>query len=71
MSAPEVTRAKEVCSQCPMRRDCLADGMNEGWGVWGGYTKPERKRALDQLGDAETVLQAFDQGDLDQIAVLT
>lgn len=70
MSAPEVARAKQVCAACPMRRDCLESGLRDGWGIWGGYTKPERMRALDKLGDAETVMQAFDQGDLDAIAVL-
>ena len=39
-----VAAAKVVCSACPVRRDCLAAGMSEPRGVWGGLTAYERRR---------------------------
>lgn len=29
--------AKKVCAVCPVRVDCLADGLYERDGIWGGY----------------------------------
>jgi WhiB family redox-sensing transcriptional regulator len=31
-------RAKALCAQCPIRRECLAAALErrEPWGVWGG-----------------------------------
>lgn len=57
-----------MCAQCPVRRQCLETGLNEEWGMWGGYTKPERMRALLALeNDPETVLRALDTGELDDV----
>ncbi|HEX9992492.1 MAG TPA: WhiB family transcriptional regulator [Acidimicrobiales bacterium] len=44
-------KAKEVCSDCPVRGECLEfvlwspDGR---WGVWGGTTPLERRRLRRQ-----------------------
>lgn len=38
------SEAKAVCRTCPVRQPCLAEGMNEDYGIWGGYTETERKR---------------------------
>ena len=37
-SPEDVTRAKALCLDCPVRASCLADALNRGepWGVWGG-----------------------------------
>jgi WhiB family redox-sensing transcriptional regulator len=37
-SPSELERAKELCTDCPIRRACLAEALNraEPWGVWGG-----------------------------------
>ena len=34
----DVTRAKALCQDCPVRTVCLADALGRGepWGVWGG-----------------------------------
>lgn len=38
-------RAKEICSRCPVRTECLAYALEEGetYGVWGGLGERERK----------------------------
>ncbi len=34
----ELERAKALCADCPIRRQCLAEALErqEPWGVWGG-----------------------------------
>lgn len=34
----ELERAKALCADCPIRRQCLAAALERGepWGVWGG-----------------------------------
>ncbi|CAN5453298.1 transcriptional regulator WhiB7 [soil metagenome] len=34
----DLERAKELCADCPIRRQCLAAALEreEPWGVWGG-----------------------------------
>jgi WhiB family redox-sensing transcriptional regulator len=34
----DLERAKELCGDCPLRRQCLAAALEraEPWGVWGG-----------------------------------
>lgn len=41
-------RAKLLCSQCPVRTECLAEALthNIEWGVWGGMTERERRALL-------------------------
>jgi len=41
-------RAKQLCAQCPVRTECLAEalGSNIEWGVWGGMTERERRALL-------------------------
>ena len=38
-------RAKEVCQECPVQRECLQWAMQHGedFGVWGGYDPLERR----------------------------
>lgn len=64
MSRPEIDRARRVCEACPVRGICLIDALDndEGWGVWGGYTRPERARAQSILGCNENIAIAFDGG---------
>jgi WhiB family redox-sensing transcriptional regulator len=42
--------AKQICSTCPVRTPCLehALALREKFGVWGGLTERERRRALRQ-----------------------
>ncbi|MEV6393494.1 WhiB family transcriptional regulator [Streptomyces sp. NPDC051907] len=42
------TRAKEVCTACPVRTECLAEALDSRveFGVWGGMTERERRALL-------------------------
>jgi WhiB family redox-sensing transcriptional regulator len=41
-------RAKQICSSCPVRTECLAEALDNciEWGVWGGMTERERRALL-------------------------
>jgi len=41
-------RAKQLCSGCPVRTECLAEALDNEieWGVWGGMTERERRALL-------------------------
>jgi len=41
-------RAKEICSGCSVKRDCLdyAIAIREPHGIWGGLNELERKQLL-------------------------
>ncbi len=44
----EQNRAKQICSNCPVRAECLAEALDDRieWGVWGGMTERERRALL-------------------------
>ena len=44
----EQNRAKQVCTTCPVRTECLADSLDNRveFGVWGGMTERERRALL-------------------------
>jgi WhiB family redox-sensing transcriptional regulator len=44
--------ARAVCGGCPVRAECLADGIHEKNGVWGGTSERER-RALRRTRRAQ------------------
>ena len=46
----EQNKAKQLCTGCPVRTECLAEALDNQieWGVWGGTT--EKKRG-DLLGN--------------------
>lgn len=35
--------AKQICAGCPVREQCLAFGLAEDFGVWGGTTVKQRR----------------------------
>ena len=43
-------RAKEICTTCSVRRECLdyALAIREPHGIWGGLNELERKQLLAQ-----------------------
>lgn len=34
--------AQAICARCPVREWCMAWGMDEKWGVWGGVDRRKR-----------------------------
>jgi WhiB family redox-sensing transcriptional regulator len=52
---PHIAAAKKVCWRCPVRRACLdyAQVNSIEYGVWGGYTRNERRaiKRLNGLGE--------------------
>lgn len=48
---PYVKKAKSVCQECPVRKECLSYGMeHEPYGIWGGLTEQERERQRRSSG---------------------
>jgi WhiB family transcriptional regulator, redox-sensing transcriptional regulator len=43
-SVEQAAKAKQICAQCLVRRDCLAFALRtrQAHGVWGGLTEQER-----------------------------
>jgi WhiB family redox-sensing transcriptional regulator len=43
-------KAKRICTDCPVRTQCLAEALDNHieWGVWGGMTERERRQLLRQ-----------------------
>ena len=72
MSKAEVARSRFLCrAVCPVQRECLKAALSgdEGWGVWGGYTAPERERARAALGTTRAIMDAYDDGVLDKVVM--
>ena len=34
---------KKICHGCPVRQECLDYGMDERFGIWGGFSEKERR----------------------------
>jgi WhiB family transcriptional regulator, redox-sensing transcriptional regulator len=47
----QAEKAKQVCSSCEVRLNCLAFAVDaaEGWGIWGGATEAERAAVRPHL----------------------
>lgn len=45
-------KAKAICAQCPVIRECLRDALanHEPYGVWGGMSPDERFQLINGLG---------------------
>ena len=45
---------RKVCFTCPIQKECLRAGMEEEYGIWGGFTRWERTKIRNQrLADPE------------------
>jgi len=61
----EIAEAKEMCGQCPVRRECLNFALENDLkeGIWGGLTETERRPWHDKLPqrlDYSRVIAFFD-----------
>ena len=54
INAERAIRAKTVCASCPVRGECLAEHMDEEYGIFGGYTEHERARIREGLPATDT-----------------
>lgn len=46
--------ARALCAACPVRAQCLAQGLGEDYGIWGGLD-PVQRRTLRELDRAPAV----------------
>jgi WhiB family redox-sensing transcriptional regulator len=46
-------RARQVCTQCPVMRECAAFAVasREGFGIWGGMSEDERVTVIVAAGE--------------------
>jgi WhiB family redox-sensing transcriptional regulator len=54
LTVAESLKARRVCYECPVRRECLEYAINDPYiyGVWGGLTEKQRRRVrLNRRGD--------------------
>ena len=49
------TISRAVCRQCPVWSECLDDGTDERWGMWGGLTPQERTALTAENPKASTL----------------
>lgn len=58
----EVFEAKEICSFCPVKKQCLKTALNnkEVWGVWGGRDQEEIRNTLSLNEDGQEVRRSKD-----------
>lgn len=47
----QISRAKEVCCECPVKVDCLDFAMdtNQDTGIWGGTSEEERRQMRREI----------------------
>lgn len=71
MPREQVDEARDWCNDCPVQKECLFTALadNDRFGIWGGYTPEERRRAQEQTGSLGEVLSHFDQGSLYDLVV--
>ncbi|MFV8141921.1 WhiB family transcriptional regulator [Mycolicibacterium senegalense] len=52
--------AKRICRRCPVRVGCLdaAIGSGQRYGVWGGFTDPDRARIAKEIRDLDASARA-------------
>ena len=57
-------RVRVMCEDCPVRRECLAEALDNQieWGVWGGLTERERRHLLRQRPEITSWRSALQAG---------
>ncbi len=43
-SMTNLRKARRLCLSCEVRAECLEDGMDERYGIWGGLSPKQRIR---------------------------
>lgn len=63
--ASDTTAAKGICRGCPVRLDCLAAGLHEQHGVWGGLSERQRRRLRKLVAGGTSIEAALPLVDVD------
>lgn len=51
--------ARVMCAECPVSRECLEYGMNEGYGIWGGLSRNQRHQLAAARKKPPVVVPVF------------
>jgi hypothetical protein len=54
----DVYASLQFCLDCPTRLPCLKSGLEENYGIWGGHSRGERQRILNELDKGASLEQA-------------
>jgi len=59
-------RVRVMCDDCPVRRECLAEALDNHieWGVWGGLTERERRALLRRRPEVTSWRSVLESGSL-------
>lgn len=49
--------ARKLCLECPVRYQCLEDGLEEPWGVWGGHSPTQRRRISSAVKKGSNLIE--------------
>src|SRR5215218_1467809 len=66
-------QAKQLCSGCPVRTECLAEALDNEieWGVWGGMTERERRAILRKRPNVTSWRNLLETAQRDHLALQT
>jgi WhiB family redox-sensing transcriptional regulator len=53
----QTAEAKEVCTGCVVKAECLEQGLTEKHGIWGGKSERERRKLRRETGGIPVVLK--------------
>jgi len=69
----EQNKAKQLCSGCPVRTECLAEALDNQieWGVWGGMTERERRALLRRRPNVTSWRRLLETAMLDHAATVS
>jgi WhiB family redox-sensing transcriptional regulator len=69
----EQNKAKQLCSGCPVRTECLAEALDNQmeWGVWGGMTERERRALLRKRPNVTSWRLLLETAKADHVASVT
>jgi len=49
---------RKLCLECPVRYECLEEGIDEPFGVWGGHSPSQRRRISSMLKKGSSLIEA-------------
>ena len=50
--------ARKICMECNVRYECLAYGIDEPWGVWGGHSPSQRRKISGLVKKGSSLIEA-------------